>query len=197
MSLIPSFEIGIWNAWIFTAAFFTLLFLPLQLVPAISKNTTTRSLSTTVPLSGIEKIIDILVIVIMVLLVIYSIFLPLQLGTAWFYVGLGVFALAFITGAIIAVNWLTTPPSEPVTKGIYRYSRHPIYLSQALTFIGIGIISASWVFILLSVVRTISTFIIAIPEERFCLEKYGDTYREYMDRTPRWIGIPKSGIIEL
>jgi len=31
-----------------------------------------------------------------------------------------------------------------------------------------------------------------IVEERFCLEKYGDAYREYMNRTPRWIGIPKS-----
>ena len=68
----------------------------------------------------------------------------------------------------------------------------PRYLVQALMFIGIGIISASWVFILLSVVRAISTFIIAIPEERFCLEKYGNIYQEYMDRTPRWIGIPKS-----
>jgi len=29
-------------------------------------------------------------------------------------------------------------------------------------------------------------------EERFCLEKYGDAYREYMNRTPRWIGFPKS-----
>ena len=29
-------------------------------------------------------------------------------------------------------------------------------------------------------------------EERFLLEKYGDIYREYMNRTPRWIEIPKS-----
>jgi protein-S-isoprenylcysteine O-methyltransferase Ste14 len=29
-------------------------------------------------------------------------------------------------------------------------------------------------------------------EEPFLIEKYGDTYREYMNRTPRWIGIPKS-----
>jgi protein-S-isoprenylcysteine O-methyltransferase Ste14 len=191
MSLVPAFEIGVWNAWIFTAAFFTLLFLPLQLLPVISKNTTTRSLSTTVPLNGMEKIMDILVVVSMVLLVIYSIFLPLQLGTAWFYVGLCVCALAFITGAITTVNWLTAPLSEPVTKGICRYSRHPIYLVQALMFIGIGIISASWVFILLSVVRAIATFIVAIPEEHFCLGKYGTAYREYIDRTPRWLGLPK------
>jgi protein-S-isoprenylcysteine O-methyltransferase Ste14 len=29
-------------------------------------------------------------------------------------------------------------------------------------------------------------------EERWCLEKYGDAYQEYMNKTPKWIGIPKS-----
>jgi len=42
-----------------------------------------------------------------------------------------------------------------------------------------------------------SSKIIYIPafiyfEEQSCLEKYGDAYHEYMDRTPRYIGIPKS-----
>lgn len=32
----------------------------------------------------------------------------------------------------------------------------------------------------------------AIGEERFCLDYYGDAYRNYMERTPRWIGLPKS-----
>jgi len=31
-----------------------------------------------------------------------------------------------------------------------------------------------------------------VAEERGCLETYGDEYKEYMNRTPRWIGIPKS-----
>ena len=131
MSLIPAFEIGISNAWIFTAAFFTLLFLPLQLVPAISKNATIRSLSTTVPLNGIEKIIDILVVVIMVLLVVYSIFLPLQLGTTWFYVGLCVCALAFIPGAITTVNWLTTPLANQLPKE-YIVIQDILYISVKL-----------------------------------------------------------------
>ena len=29
-------------------------------------------------------------------------------------------------------------------------------------------------------------------EEAFCLGHYGAAYREYMNKTPRWIGIPKS-----
>jgi len=30
-----------------------------------------------------------------------------------------------------------------------------------------------------------------LVEERHCLETYSEDYREYMNRTPRWIGIPR------
>ena len=43
-----------------------------------------------------------------------------------------------------------------------------------------------------AIVYSIPSFIYAITEERHCLEEYGDAYRDYMNRTPRWIGIPKS-----
>ncbi|UCB60681.1 MAG: hypothetical protein JSW72_01055, partial [Candidatus Bathyarchaeota archaeon] len=59
-------------------------------------------------------------------------------------------------------------------------------------FIGIGIACASWLFLLLGAVAQILQNICLDAEERWCLEKYGDAYREYMNRTPRWIGIPKS-----
>jgi protein-S-isoprenylcysteine O-methyltransferase Ste14 len=46
---------------------------------------------------------------------------------------------------------------------------------------------------LLLAVAWIVLWCIVVPaEERFLLEKYGDAYREYMNKTPRWIGIPKS-----
>jgi protein-S-isoprenylcysteine O-methyltransferase Ste14 len=62
-----------------------------------------------------------------------------------------------------------------------------------LVIVGIGIACASWVFLLVAIVFAVAQMhILAIPEERFCLEKYGDAYREYMARTPRWVGIPKS-----
>jgi protein-S-isoprenylcysteine O-methyltransferase Ste14 len=31
----------------------------------------------------------------------------------------------------------------------------------------------------------------AVAEERGCLETYGVEYQDFMNRTPRWIGIPK------
>jgi protein-S-isoprenylcysteine O-methyltransferase Ste14 len=60
-----------------------------------------------------------------------------------------------------------------------------------LIYLGVGIGSASWVFLLVSVVLLISISFAAIDEERYCLGKYGEAYREYMNRTPRWLGIPK------
>jgi protein-S-isoprenylcysteine O-methyltransferase Ste14 len=61
-----------------------------------------------------------------------------------------------------------------------------------IAFIGIGIACASWLFLLLGAIAQILQNILLDAEERWCLEKYGDAYREYMNRTPRWIGIPKS-----
>jgi protein-S-isoprenylcysteine O-methyltransferase Ste14 len=82
--------------------------------------------------------------------------------------------------------------TEPVTQGIYRYSRHPIYVAIVLIYLSVGIASVSWVFICVSVIWSVLICISAVGEEHYCLEKFGLAYREYMNRTPRWIGIPKS-----
>jgi len=145
------------------------------------------------PPAKTEKKISTFSTVIYILLLIYSVFLPLKLGTIWFYIGLPIYVVGLTMFMISIVNIATTPLGEPFAKGIYRYSRHPMSFFGFLTFIGVGIASASWVFLLFSIVYTILSFVIAIPEERFCLEKYGDVYRQYMNRTPRWIGLPKSG----
>jgi len=188
VSLIPAFEIGLCNAWIFMLYHF----LPMPLLMLIHRGETEQFQS--VPHSETEKKLYPVAWIVWLLASAYSIFLPLQLGTIWFYIGLPVSIVGLITYTIVIVTFATTPiDNEPLTKGLYRYSRHPMYITQLVLFVGVGIASASWLFLLFSIVYTILSFVIAIPEERFCCEKYGDAYREYMNRTPRWIGIPKSG----
>ena len=127
------------------------------------------------------------------LTLIYSIFLPFKPGTVWFYVGLPICLLGLIPYTITMVNFAMTPVrTKAATRGIYRYSRHPMYISMFLMLLGAGIASASWLVILFAVISMILWVPLAISEEQFCLEMYGDAYREYMDRTPRWLGIPKS-----
>jgi protein-S-isoprenylcysteine O-methyltransferase Ste14 len=62
-----------------------------------------------------------------------------------------------------------------------------------LVNVGIGIACLSWVFLLVAIVNSLLLrYYVVVVEEPFLIEKYGDTYKEYMNRTPRWIGIPKS-----
>jgi protein-S-isoprenylcysteine O-methyltransferase Ste14 len=193
MSLVPAFEIGIWNAWILQVLFFLTLIVP-ELVMSKEGKERTKRATESVPHSKTQKILAYSThIVIMPFTVLYSIFLPLKIGTAWLYVGLVLFALALVMSVITSVNYATTPLDEPVSKGVYRISRHPIYLNGFVVYMGIGIATASWV-ILLCAILWIGLFHFVLPsEERFLLEKYGDSYREYMNRTPKWIGLPKSG----
>ena len=192
MWLTPAFEVGVWNAWIL------LLFLPLHplIMMLIDKLVGTGDMfkkMETPALSKTESIINIFGSYVLFFgLFIYSIFLPLQLETAWFYVGLALCVLGMVTWTIAIVNIANIPLGEPWNKGLYRYSRHPMYLGLFLTLMGAGIASVSWVFLLLSILYIILCAILVTAEERFCLDKFGTTYREYMNRTPRWIGIPKS-----
>jgi protein-S-isoprenylcysteine O-methyltransferase Ste14 len=69
-----------------------------------------------------------------------------------------------------------------------------MYVSIILILSGMSIISASWVFCcspLLHLVWFTRPFFVKL-EEGELLEHYGAVYEEYMNRTPRWIGIPKS-----
>jgi protein-S-isoprenylcysteine O-methyltransferase Ste14 len=186
MSLIPVFKIGVWNAWMLV----TLLAL-IPLVMVSIKKGLFKKTEATAKLSKAEKKVFAFSKIVLMLTFLYSIFLPLKLGTAWFYVGLPISLLGIALYIIVSVNISNTPVNEPVTTGLYRYSRHPMYMFGFLAPLGAGIASASWLFLLLSILLIITHFMNGIPEERLCLDAYGDAYREYMDRTPRWIGIPK------
>jgi protein-S-isoprenylcysteine O-methyltransferase Ste14 len=126
------------------------------------------------------------------LMFIYSIFVPIKLGTAWFYVGLPVYLVGLVLYALVFIAFAVTPAEKLVTGGIYRYSRNPMQLSIFLLVAGIGIATASWVFLLLALLFLIMPLLWLKAEEAHLLKFYGDVYRDYMDRTPRWLGIPKS-----
>jgi protein-S-isoprenylcysteine O-methyltransferase Ste14 len=183
MSLTPVFEIGLWNAWILT----TLLLLFIMLSGLLPGDIGSRI----APAKEVKKINNVMMIVFFTM-ILYSVFLPLKLGTVWLYVGIAVYIIGFIISSAALFSIAATKPGEPFTTGIYRYSRHPISLGTLLPMIGAGIASASWLFLLLSIILMVISRFLAIAEERATTNKFGDSYKEYIARTPRWIGLPKS-----
>jgi protein-S-isoprenylcysteine O-methyltransferase Ste14 len=189
MLLVPAFEIGVWNAWIFMIwPWVGMLAVRLVGVDVYRRASGQSEMKT----SHRYRVVSSVSMVIDTIAVAYSIFLPLKLGTIWFYAGLAIFLIGLAVLTTATVNFATTPMDVPITRGIYNYSRHPLYLASLLIYFSVSIASASWVFLLVFVVQSVSIRISAVEEERYCLEKYGEAYREYIDKTPRWLGLPKS-----
>ncbi len=74
-----------------------------------------------------------------------------------------------------------------VTSGIYRYIRHPLYLSLMLLGWGIFLKDPSWAGFLLALAATALLTATALAEETENLRYFGVTYREYMARTSRFL----------
>lgn len=192
MSLIPAFKIGLWNAWIFMV----LLLVPTTVFPmVIAQEKMEKRMEGEPSWSDLTKTAKISFVIthmiVMPLTLIYSIFLPFKVGTVGFNVGLPICLIALVMDILFTISFITAPVDEPITTGIFSISRNPGYLSFFLMCVGIGTACASWIFLLFAVVW-IAAWHFGIPgEEHTLIGKYGDAYREYMQRTPRWIGLPK------
>jgi protein-S-isoprenylcysteine O-methyltransferase Ste14 len=186
VSLIPAFELGLWNAWIFI--------LPMIIISILgSKILGKRGAEEVSSLTKRVKTANSLYFLILVLLYAYSIFLPLELNTVWFYAGVLIYLLGVLVVILSLLSFHTTPADKLVTKGVYRISRNPWYVGDFLVNTSVGIACLSWVFLLVAIAFfLLLRYYVVVVEEPFLIEKYGDTYKEYMNRTPRWIGIPKS-----
>jgi protein-S-isoprenylcysteine O-methyltransferase Ste14 len=185
MSIVPAFDFGLWNAWIFIIPL--LIFWIFGIKFLFSK----RMPENTPPEKKRDKILTKILVLVMFGSFFYSIFLPLKLGTIWLSIGILVYIIGIILIIISMINFATTPLEEPVTKGIYRFSRNPMFIGFFLVYAGIAFASMSWVYFVITITFILIVYYTSPFEEEMTLKKYGATYNSYMKRTPKWIGIPK------
>lgn len=183
-------KLGFFNGWLFMSVFI----LQMIVMMLVNKQVQERThLPSEIRRSKKEKSVSIIANVIWLMALIYSVFLPLQFDSIFFYIGLLVFLLGLLFLVVATYDFMTSSINDLITKGIYRVSRHPMYVATFLICLGTGIATAAWTFIVLSIGIFICFREEALLEERICLEKYGEIYHEYMQSVPRWIGIPGKG----
>ena len=115
----------------------------------------------------------------------------------WVGVGMGALAdlLAYWVfshlGNNVTPTVVTRSTATLVTSGPYRWVRHPLYLTGMVGFIGFVLLSENW-FIALASISVFMVMLFRIPkEEARLVDKFGEAYREYMQRTGRFL--PKLG----
>ena len=87
-------------------------------------------------------------------------------------------------GRQVSETVLTKQHHQLVTSGPYRWIRHPLYVTGLGLFGSIGLMAANWFILLFTLIALFGIRFAIVPvEEQALLAKFGDRYRDYMNRS--------------
>ncbi len=110
--------------------------------------------------------------------------LPVLIGTIGLLWGVAVHSAASPPG----IEW-ELDKSYLLMRGMYAYSRHPMYLSELILLFGWIIFYGSVALLIAFIAWYIFFNYYAMPQEERILEAhFGEAYREYKNKVPRWFG---------
>lgn len=122
--------------------------------------------------------------------------LPSPVSDILFAIGwlllLGAAALTFSALRAMRAAKTTAAPHKGaahlVTNGAFGFTRNPLYLSNTLVMLAIGLISGMPWFLILAPVAAFLTQKLAIePEEQHLQARFGKRYRDYAKTVRRWV----------
>ena len=182
MEIFPDPEIGLLNGWLLVAIFYLvfgilLILFPKQVVARLYDRPRRKGGAT------VRRILAVLLVLAWIVLTILA---PLRCGDVVLAVGLALYAGGLVGFVVALLNFAATSVDQPVTSGLYRISRHPQQFMISVAFLGISIAMGSWIALGLMVAGVIGGHAKVVAEEKACLERYGESYREYMERVPRY-----------
>lgn len=123
----------------------------------------------------------------MITFMIVSVFIQLDMASCSFFYGLSFVLFGFYMHIAAKLSYANAESDDTVTRGVYRFSRNPMYVSISLILLGTAIASRSVILATLWIVTAIFTHILIVGEERYCVKTYGESYRDYMKRVPRYL----------
>jgi protein-S-isoprenylcysteine O-methyltransferase Ste14 len=85
----------------------------------------------------------------------------------------------------VVLDW---SPKILMMRGPYTFSRHPMYVAELALWLGWAVLFGS-LGVGLGLLLLIAVVCVLAPREERALEaKFGDAYRRYKARVPRWLG---------
>lgn len=110
------------------------------------------------------------------------------LGAVTFALGAGWWLWTLRTlGKNLTDTVVTRREHTLVTTGPYRWVRHPFYDGVGIFCVSVTLVTASWFFLVTGALVLALMVRRTRIEEQKLLERFGDAYREYQQRTGRFI----------
>jgi protein-S-isoprenylcysteine O-methyltransferase Ste14 len=80
------------------------------------------------------------------------------------------------------------PTTALVTDGVFRRTRNPLYVGVSVALCGLALIFAlDWMLVLIVPACVILHFAVVRREESYLEGKFGEAYRRYKERVPRYL----------
>ena len=177
-----NFGIGVFYGWIFILLFGAANLILMKIYP---KHFTKRLFALPAFTNSQEIIPSIIYALLMNLTMLMTCFLPIRVG-ALSFIGLTIYSSSLFSIIIALRAYARTEPNMPVTKGIYKLSRHPQQVFTCTMLVGIGLMLTNPIIIISGVLQLFLIYPSLLAQERFCVEKYGDDYRKYLSMSPRY-----------
>ena len=118
--------------------------------------------------------------------------LPFSDWLRWAGFALGIASLGLWSWTQVALGKEWSPQLQLreehhlVTTGPYCRIRHPLYTAMFGYCASLAMVTANWAFVAFAVVAIAATFARVPKEEQMMIEKFGEEYRAYVQRTGRF-----------
>ena len=119
--------------------------------------------------------------------------IPLPAGARWTGVALTILTATLLTWTLASLGpnltdtVVTRAAHTLVTRGPYRWVRHPFYDCMALFVVSIALMMANWFVMVAGAVMFTLLAIRSRIEEEKLLERFGEPYRTYRAATGRFL----------
>ena len=184
MKIIPELRIGLLNGWIPLVLYFIGLIRSVSLYSNESRIWLFDN-----PKDESKRVLMFIRLcgqLAMMAYIVMMIITPLNINNPIFLVGAVIYSVGYILEMSALYYFRRTPVGQPVVKGPYRFSRNPQWLGLFLVLLGSAIAAGIWLYIGIVAIVGIIYHIQILAEETACIKKYGESYREYMNRKPRY-----------
>jgi protein-S-isoprenylcysteine O-methyltransferase Ste14 len=183
MELFPPLRLGWFNGWIPVVLFYGCFIFLLRIFPDKTVARLYDDSGWTIDQARPAKIGLPFALAALVLIL----FTPLKLGQPVFWIGLAVTIIGQ-AGFIYSLHTFNiTPLTEPVTGGLYKFSRNPQWVGFAIVMIGFSLMVGSWTVLGLLMVRVMMNHFRILGEEKALEDQYGDSYLDYRNSVPRYL----------
>ena len=116
-----------------------------------------------------------------------SVFISILNMLSWPLITIGL--ILFLVG-FFQIYWAKLRHKGSVSQGLYKYVRHPQYIALAITGLGTAIYWSRFIVFLMYATMLFLYYYLAKQEEKICLQKFGQSYKDYTEKTGMFV--PKS-----